>query len=218
MKKIIAVVLIFFGVCMILYKPVMDKIDNNIQNQLKNSYKLESNKSITYNTEQSLVDVFEDTEDEDVGDDIEVNNDVNINEKITTQLSKKVIGNIKIDCIDVDIPIMESISNAEMRVGAGHMPNTSMPGEVGNCTLVGHRRYTTGKLFNRLGEICIGDTIEIDYNNNNYTYTVYDIFVVEPTELYVLEPVNQTEKTLTLITCHPFKVNTHRLIVRAKCE
>ena len=68
--------------------------------------------------------------------------------------------------------------------------------------------------FNRLDEVEKGDTITVQNNNNTYNYTVTDIFVVEPQEVSVLESDKDGHSEITLITCTPLRVGTHRLIVK----
>lgn len=126
----------------------------------------------------------------------------------------EAFGIIRIDKIDVEIPMIEGTEDELLKLGAGHFEITDLPGEIGNCVLAGHRSYTYGKLFNRLGEIEVGDIIEVDFNKKTYIYEVYKVHIIEPDDFSVLNR-NNKDKVLTLITCHPPKVNTHRLIVHA---
>lgn len=134
-------------------------------------------------------------------------------EYIKPQLGE-TIGIIRIDKINVDIPIIEGINAEYLKLGAGHFAETDLPGEIGNCVLAGHRSYTYGKLFNRLGEIKEGDIFQIDFRGETFEYKVYKIHIIEPSDFSVLNR-NNSDKILTLITCHPPRVNTHRLVIHA---
>lgn len=127
----------------------------------------------------------------------------------------KVIGRIKIPSISVDLMLVEGTTSKDLNWGAGHMTSTPMPGDNGNTAIAGHRNYTFGSYFSRLEEVKIGDIITIDYNKQEYSYEIYDIFTVLPEDSSVLgQP--EGEAIVTLITCHPKGGNSERLIVRGK--
>lgn len=126
-----------------------------------------------------------------------------------------VIGRIKIPSASIDLLLVEGTTSKDLNWGAGHMTATPMPGETGNCAIAGHRNYTFGSYFSRLGEVQIGDQITVEYNKTEYTYEAYEILTVLPDDTSVL---GQTDKAsmLTLITCTPKGSNTHRLIIHGK--
>lgn len=126
-----------------------------------------------------------------------------------------VMGIVSIPKIDVDLMFVEGVTKQALKFAVGHMPGTGMPGEVGNCVIAGHRSYTFGEYFNRLDEVKVGDEILITMGKDKYTYKVYESFLVEPTEVWVTEPI-ENKKIVTLITCHPVVKATHRLIVRGE--
>lgn len=126
------------------------------------------------------------------------------------------IGRISIPCIKSDQLLLEGSSSKQLKWGAGHITGTAMPGELGNCAIAGHRNYTFGSYFSRLGEVVTGDTINVDYDGQHFTYKVVEIFVVTPDDTSVLRQGAADRTLLTLITCHPKGKNTHRLIVRAE--
>lgn len=126
-----------------------------------------------------------------------------------------VIGRIKIPSVSINLLLVEGTTSKDLNWGAGHLTATPMPGEQGNCAIAGHRNYTFGSYFSRLGEVKIGDKFTIEYNKSEYTYEVYDIFAVEPDDSSVLgQPAEGT--MVTLITCHPKGSNSQRLIIYAK--
>ena len=99
----------------------------------------------------------------------------------------------------------------EMKYGVGHLPGSAMPGQKGNCAIAGHRPYP----FLYLDQLKSGDSIVIR-TDNTYTYTMYEALVVLPTDVWVLGLVKDEPYTLTLITCTPYPVDDHRLIIRAR--
>jgi sortase A len=127
----------------------------------------------------------------------------------------KVMGRIQVPKIDEDMLLVEGVKQRDLKFGAGHIPGTALPGEIGNCAIAGHRNYTFGSYFNRLDEVVIGDRVTIEFNKKSYTYEVYEKLVVLPEDTSVLNK-NDTDKILTLITCTPIRVATHRLILHAK--
>ncbi|MBW4085016.1 class D sortase [Paenibacillus sp. S150] len=131
------------------------------------------------------------------------------------QLGGKIIGIIQIDKINLKLPVLEGATKANMKHAAAHMKETAAIGEVGNAAIAAHRSRTAGRLFNRLNEVGIGDTISVQTSEQEYQYIVYDISIVEPTDISVLNGHND-DKMLTLITCDPLVNPTHRLIIHAK--
>ncbi|SFF28618.1 sortase A [Paenibacillus algorifonticola] len=127
----------------------------------------------------------------------------------------KPIATIKIERIDVLLPILDGATKANMKHAAVHMRETAIFGEEGNAAVAAHRAHTTGRLFNRLNEVEIGDEIVVQTSTAKYIYKVYETLIVEPTELSVLDSV-PGDKLLTLITCDPLINPTHRLIVHAR--
>lgn len=125
-----------------------------------------------------------------------------------------VLGVLRIPKIDLEEAVREGSTSSVISSALGHVENTALPGQQGNCAIAGHRNYVFGRYFNRLNEMEAGDIVEIETLDGTYTYTVTESFVVEPEEVSVLD---QTEGyDLTLITCTPLFVGTHRLIIRAE--
>ena len=127
----------------------------------------------------------------------------------------RVIGRIEIKKIKVDIPIIRGTSQEDLKWGAGYFIGSAPLGHRGNAALAGHRSYTFGKHFNRLNEMAKGDEITIKTKEDIYRYRVYDKRIVDPYDFSVLAPQGE-EKILTLITCEPIYIATHRLIIHAK--
>lgn len=121
---------------------------------------------------------------------------------------------VRIPKIDSVEPVSEGTSKEALANSLGHDTSTVNPGEKGNCVIAGHRNYTFGKFFNRLDEVEIGDMIYVDTHEETYTYKVKEIKVVEPEDVSILD--NTEEEILTLYTCTPIYIATHRLVVIAE--
>ncbi|MDC3413626.1 class D sortase [Aquibacillus sp. 3ASR75-11] len=128
----------------------------------------------------------------------------------------ELIGTLSITKIDLEIPILNGANLDNLKVAAGRLEGTQpLDVATGNTGIAAHRSYTYGKQFNRLNELEAGDKIVINTQKRTYTFTVYDTFIVEPTDVSVLKR-KEKERTITLITCEPMKNPTKRLIVQAR--
>jgi sortase A len=125
------------------------------------------------------------------------------------------IATIKIDKIKLKLPVVEGATQKNLKSATAHLKETTAIGQVGNAAIAGHRMRSKGRLFNRLGEVEVGDKIVVDTQDETFTYTVYKVSIVEPTDVSVLN-YNNKDKLLTLITCDPIVNPTHRLIIQAK--
>ena len=127
----------------------------------------------------------------------------------------EVMGRVKVPSIGVDVLLIEGESTKNLKLGVTHMLETAYPGEVGNCIIAGHRNYTFGSMFNRLGEVQLKDQISVEVRKLEYIYEVDDIEIINPGDLEILgQP--RDERRLTLLTCHPIHVGNKRLIIKAK--
>ena len=126
------------------------------------------------------------------------------------------IGILTIESIDLILPVMEGVDEPELRIAPGRVSETAQIGEIGNTVIAGHRNFTFGSMFNRLGEIEIGDIIQFQaLNGDIMTFEVFEILVIVPTnQIAFIQP--QDESIITLFTCTPIREATHRLLVRAR--
>ncbi len=126
------------------------------------------------------------------------------------------IGIIEIPSIDLIYVIVEGTDTENIGVAIGHFSNSVAIGEDGNCALAGHNGGTYGRYFGDIDELENGDEVKmINLLGEEYTYEVYDSFVVEPHETYVVKELDEPGKILTMVTCTNY--GTQRLIVRARC-
>jgi sortase A len=126
------------------------------------------------------------------------------------------IGHIVIPKLALDVPIYAGTSEAVLQKGIGHMEGTSLPigGNNTHSVLTGHRGLPEAELFTELDEMEIGDKFYIKYIGGTLAYQVDQIKIVEPTDLSELSVVPGHDY-MTLLTCTPYMVNSHRLLVRA---
>ena len=129
--------------------------------------------------------------------------------------SDGVMGYVEIPSINVRLPIYHGVGNDVLMKGVGHLPETSLPvgGESTHSVLAGHSGMTHAKLFTDLPKVAIGDTFYICVYDEKLTYTVDQIKPVLPTDTRDLNIVPGMDY-VTLITCVPIGVNSHRLLVR----
>ena len=126
-----------------------------------------------------------------------------------------VMGYIDVPKIRVKLPIYHGTEEGVLQTSIGHLAETSLPvgGEGSHCTLSGHRGLPSAKLFSDLDKLVEGDTFTLSILNESYTYEVDQIRVVEPKDLSLLQ-IEPGQDLCTLVTCTPYGVNTHRLLVR----
>ena len=126
-----------------------------------------------------------------------------------------MMGYIRIPKIDVELPIYHGTKEAVLQVGVGHFEGTSFPvgGESTHAVLTGHRGLPSKLLFTDLDKLGEGDVFYIKILEETFAYEVDQILTVLPEETQALSIVSGKDY-VTLVTCTPYAVNTHRLLVR----
>lgn len=126
-----------------------------------------------------------------------------------------VMAYIEIPVLSVALPIYHGTSDSVLSKAIGHLEWSSLPvgGESTHCVLSGHRGLPSARLFTDLDKLVEGDIFIIYVLNEILTYEVDQILIVEPTDLSSLS-VEAGEDLCTLITCTPYGINTHRLLIR----
>ena len=126
-----------------------------------------------------------------------------------------MMGYISIDKIKVELPIYHGTSEQVLSVAVGHLEGSSFPvgGKGTHSVLSAHRELPSSKLFTDLNKLEIGDTFTITILDRLITYEVDQIVIVEPSDLKKLE-IDPEKDYVTLMTCTPYGINTHRLLVR----
>ncbi len=128
-----------------------------------------------------------------------------------------VMGHLEITNIGVDLPIYHGVDEAVLSIGIGHIPGSSLPtgGESTHTVLSGHRGLPSSKLLSDLDQMVVGDTFLLHIMDETIAYQVDQINIVLPDETQLLGIYND-EDYCTLVTCTPYGVNSHRLLVRGK--
>lgn len=126
-----------------------------------------------------------------------------------------IMGYIEIPEIDVKLPIYHGTDDAVLQTAVGHLEWTSLPvgGESTHCVISGHRGLPSAKLFTSLDKLREGDTFLLRVLDEVLTYEVDQILIVEPQDTEALQ-IEEGKDYCTLMTCTPYGINTHRLLVR----
>ena len=126
-----------------------------------------------------------------------------------------IMGYIEIPKIKVSLPIYHGTDEAILQIAIGHIPGSSLPvgGKGTHCVVSGHRGLPSAKLFTDLDQLEEGDLFMMRILDETLTYEVDQVRIVEPEELSDLE-IDEDKDLCTLVTCTPYGINTHRLLVR----
>lgn len=220
MKKhlfnIIITLIFLIGLSLLLYPTISDYINARHSSQAIADY--ESN--ISHASAARIAQIFEDAEryNQNLATTASALYDSSKIKDYTEMLDPigaGIMGYLDIPCINVQLPIYHGVSEGVLQVGVGHMEGTSLPvgGANTHCIFSGHRGLPSARLFTDLDEVNIGDTFTITVMNRLLTYQVDQIKTVLPTETDDLQIVAGKDYC-TLVTCTPYGVNTHRLLVR----
>ncbi len=129
-----------------------------------------------------------------------------------------IIGYVTISKISVEVPIYRSDADKNVLQSASlHLAGTSLPigGQNTHCVIYAHRGLASAQLFSDLDLLAVGDTFQISILDETHTYEVDQILVVEPNDDSALR-IAEGQDFCTLLTCTPYGINTHRLLVRGK--
>ena len=126
-----------------------------------------------------------------------------------------IMGYITIDKIQVELPIYHGTSEAVLNVGCGHVQGSSLPagGPSTHTVLSAHRGLPSAKLFTDLDKLELGDVFTVNILDRVLTYQINQILIVKPHEVDALY-VTEGEDYCTLVTCTPYGINSHRMLVR----
>ncbi len=126
-----------------------------------------------------------------------------------------IMGYIEIPRINVNLPIYHGTDESVLQVAVGHLEWSSLPvgGAGSHCVLSGHRGLPSAKLLTNLDKMSEGDIFVLRVLNEVFTYEVDQILIVEPTDTDSLK-IEAGKDLCTLVTCTPYGINTHRLLIR----
>lgn len=128
-----------------------------------------------------------------------------------------VMGSVEIPAINCTLPIYHGTDAGALQAGTGHLEGSSLPtgGAGTHCVLSSHRGLPSATLFTNLDKIQLGDTFTLTVLDRTLTYQVDQIIVVEPYDMDALA-IDPVQDYCTLVTCTPYGINTHRLLVRGR--
>lgn len=215
---VLLVVIFFIGLLVMLYPTIADYVNSKVQSRAIMDYE-EALKNLTVEDYQKFFDAADayNAKIKDVAfplmyyDKVEGYNDIlNVN-------GIGMMGYIDIDKIKVELPIYHGTDDQTLNNAVGHVQGSSLPagGPSTHCVLSAHRGLPSAKLFTHLDKLEEGDTFTLTILDRVLTYQVDQILIVEPDEvdeLYVVEGRDYC----TLVTCTPYGINTHRLLVRGE--
>ena len=219
MKKhsgtILLVLIFFVGLAVMLYPTISDYINQRNQTRVVNSYaqQVDSLSDADYTAYFDAADVFN----QEIAADPDALYHADHFSTYSTTLDVTgtgIMGYITIPRIGVELPIYHGTSDAVLQVAAGHLEGTSLPvgGESTHAVISAHRGLPSAKLFTHLDRLEVGDTFTITVLDRELTYEVDKISIVLPTEVDELKVVDGKDY-VTLMTCTPYGINTHRLLI-----
>ena len=220
MKKhsgtILLVLIFFVGLAVMLYPTISDYINQRNQTRVVNSYaqQVDGLSDADYTAYFDAADVFN----QEIAADPDALYHADHFSTYSTTLDVTgtgIMGYITIPRIGVELPIYHGTSDAVLQVAAGHLEGTSLPvgGESTHAVISAHRGLPSAKLFTNLDQLEVGDTFTITVLDRVLTYEVDNISIILPTETDSLKVVDGKDY-VTLMTCTPYGINTHRLLVR----
>ena len=216
LQKLILPLLCLTGLALILYPQVSNLWNRHTSSRTIANYTAE----VSETTDEEYVDMFTEA--------LEYNRDLRkmggyilsdeMLERYNTLLDVGGLGImafVEIPSLDVTLPIYHGTDPAVLQIAVGHVEWTSLPtGGVGNHTVVcGHRGLPSAKLFTDLPNMEVGELFFVHVLNEQLTYEVDQIVTVNPDDMSELQPEDGKDY-FTLLTCTPYGINTHRLLVR----
>ncbi len=217
---IVSIVLCIAGIALLLVDPIKNKMRKKAVNEGLSAIESQIN-STDPNVEMTFVVPVNGNEIEGegydyFGDDIE--GTVNIEDELSASdgyATLNGIGIIDIESIECRIPVWDEATVLSLRYGAGHYPDSVMPGENGNCSILAHHMRETGSMFNRLDEVQYGDLVRLEMVDGNvYTSEVDTIEIISAEELDArIAGSYYSDARITLVTCTYTANGKMRLIV-----
>lgn len=217
-KTIIMVLLFFIGLLVLLYPTISDFYNQKVQSAAivdyesilkdyeEKDYSSLFNESYEYNNKLR-----------ELSDPYLMYNTLNNYKNIMNLNGNGMMGYISIDKIKVELPIYHGTSEEVLNIAVGHLEGSSFPvGGIGtHSVLSAHRGLPSTKLFTDLDKLEIGDTFTITVLNQLLTYQIDHIEIVMPHDIRNLK-IDPDQDYVTLMTCTPYGINTHRLLVRGR--
>lgn len=217
LPNIILATVFIVGLCIFLYPSVSDIINSWLQSREISKYERLVSELSTEEYDKMIAEAREYNKTllgNNLTQNIEKSKNSNYNQLLSLD-STGIMGYLYIGKINVRLPIYHGTDASVLQNGIGHLEGSSLPvdSETQHVVISGHTGLPSSKLLTDLVELEVGDTFKLDILNQRYTYEVDQILVVEPNETDSLE-LEEEKQYATIITCTPYGVNTHRLLVR----
>lgn len=218
MKKWVKRTLFLIGFLLCVFPLISNVVEQRRQNDAVATYK----KAVEDTKKDDLTEIWNQAQEYNtllyqsqgaVVDDVDLLSDEEYNCQLNAS-ETGVMGSLDIPKINVNLPIYHGTDEESLANGVGHIQGTSLPvgGENTHAVLSGHRGLPSSKLLVRLDEMEEGDYFFIRTCDQTLAYKVIKIEVVEPDEVEILQ-IQSGEDLVSLVTCTPYGINTHRLIV-----
>lgn len=230
-RKIIGSVLLVAGVCVLFYPAVGNIIsyfqqisvvaeyEQQVAKLTKKEMRLQKELAVEYNKtlgQVTLQDPFENASDPtDETEPTQKEQTVDEYYEMLSINNESMMGFIKIPQITLTCPIYHGATDVQLQKGVGHLKGTSLPvgGEGTHCVLTGHTGVPGNMLFTDLEKLKVGDKFYLHILDEVLAYKIDQIKVVEPNDTRELQ-IDREKDYCTLITCTPYGINSHRLLVR----
>lgn len=215
-STVVLVLLILVGLSVMLYPIVSDWVNSKTQSRLVENYDQQVSKM-----DESQYEEFFNRANEynkklnDIHSPLTNYDEIDGYESVLDITGTGIMGYVTIPQIDVELPIYHGTTVEILSLAAGHLQGSSLPvgGQSTHAVISAHRGLPTSKLFSDLDMLCEGDVFTVTVLNQTLTYKVDKISIVKPYELENLA-VENGKDYVTLMTCTPYGINTHRLLVR----
>ena len=222
-KSIVTTIIIFIGILVCLYPAISNYISEKNHMEIIDEY----------------IEVVDELDEETIAEELEKAQEYNENlsgepvhdpfiegsgyavpdnyEDVLNVNGDGVMAYIEIPEIDCYLPIYHGTDTEILSKGVGHIEESSLPvgGNSTHAVLTGHTGLPSSELFTRLTDLEVGDAFYIYVLNQTLKYEIYEIEVIEPEDLSKLE-IEEGKDLVTLVTCTPYGVNTHRLLVKGE--
>ncbi|MGN0456932.1 MAG: class C sortase [Acutalibacteraceae bacterium] len=229
--NIIIIAVFLTGIALLIYpslgnmiscvqqKQVVDEYEKQVAKMLKKDLTLQKQLALDYNKSLDKITLQDPFSEETKPTEAETEAEQTLDEyfKALSINNENMMGYIKIPKISISIPIYHDATEAQLQKGIGHLRGTSLPiGGIGtHCVLSGHTGVPGNMLFTDLDKLEKGDKFYLHILDETLAYEVDDIKVVEPDDTSQIQ-IDPKKDYCTLLTCTPYGINSHRLLVRGE--
>lgn len=222
--KVLAIIILIAGLGLLSYPFVSNYLNSLYQTKTVDKYRLavdllkdEEIKKIKEQYDEFNREIVDTVVLTDPFDENAIKKSNGIYKELEKIFDNGLMGAVEIPSIKVSLPIYFGTSDKVLKKGVGHLENTSIPtGKVGTHSVFSsHTALPSSKLFNDLNKVKVGDTFNIEILNDKFYYRVDQVKVVLPNEVSDLS-IEKDKDYVTLLTCTPYGINSHRLLVRGE--